>query len=73
MSSMFLVKAAGSSSRIYKAAFLSSPCAPWCVWVYGVSLDTLGTRMWRPLFVLPELRADEEEEELKLGWDKVLY
>jgi hypothetical protein len=26
----------------------------------------------KAIVVLPELRADEQEEELKLGWDKVL-
>jgi hypothetical protein len=38
----------------------------WSIFGYVKDFDV------KAIIVLPELQADEQKEELKLGWDKVL-
>jgi hypothetical protein len=42
-----------------------------CVGVWSI-LGYVKDSDVKAVVILPELQADEEEEELKVGWDKVL-
>ena len=58
-------------SHIQSHLSVQSMCALMCLGVWSL-LGYIKNYDMKAVVVLPELQADEEEGELKLGWDKVL-
>ena len=58
-------------SHIQTRLSVQSTCALMCLGVWSI-LDYVKDSDVKAVVVLPELQADEQEEELELGWDRVL-